>query len=69
MNSVFALMIVSVSGVVEAPNNFATMAECQKVVESIQFQSYCIEKKPVDTENEMKKFVAIFKMFQKELEK
>lgn len=68
MNSVFALMLVTATGVVEAPNTFATMDACQQVVNRISFQSYCIEKKPVNVEAEMSKFIALFKNFQRQME-
>jgi len=68
MNSVFALMIVTATGVVEAPNNFHTMKECQAVVDKITFSAYCVEKKPVNIEKEMNTFLALFKRMQKEME-
>lgn len=68
MNSVFALMLVTATGVVEAPNTFTTMAECEKVANRISFQSYCIEKKPVNVEAEMSKFITMFKSFQRQME-
>lgn len=69
MNSVFALMLVTATGVVEAPNTFTTMKDCQEVVNRISFQSYCIEKKPINVENEMNKFIVMFRKFQKEMER
>jgi hypothetical protein len=68
MNSVFALMIITAAGVVEAPNTFATMAECQAVVKRVQRETYCIEKKPVNVESELSKFIALFKNMQKEMD-
>lgn len=68
MNSVFALMIITATGVVEAPNNFTTMKDCLAVVDKINFASYCVEKKPVNIEKEMGSFIALFKMMQKEFE-
>lgn len=68
MNSVFALMFVTATGVVEAPNTFTTMAECEKVANRISLQSYCIEKKPINVEAEMSKFIAMFKTFQRQME-
>ena len=53
MNSVFALMILTANGVVEAPNTFKTLAECQSVVQRVQRETYCVEKKPVNVEKEM----------------
>jgi len=68
MNSVFALMIVTATGVVEAPNNFNTMKDCQAVVNRISTTSYCVEKKPVNIEKEMTTFFALFKQMQREFE-
>ena len=68
MNSVFALMLVTATGVVEAPNNFSTMKDCQAVVNKITFSAYCVEKKPVNIEKEMSAFFTIFKNMQKEFE-
>ena len=68
MNSVFALMIVTATGVVQAPNNFNTMKDCQAVVNRISTTSYCVEKKPVNIEKEMNTFLAMFKRMQKEME-
>ena len=66
MNSVFALMIVTATGVVEAPNTFATQADCEKVVKRIQQVTYCVEKKPVDIQKEMNVFFTLFRQMQKE---
>jgi hypothetical protein len=61
-------MIITATGVVEAPNTFATLAECEKVVQRVQRETYCIEKKPVNVEKEMNTFLALFKRMQKEME-
>lgn len=68
MNSVFALMLVTATGVVEAPNNFSTMKDCQAVVNKISFSSYCVEKKPINIEKEMTTLLTVFKKMQKEFE-
>ena len=68
MNSVFALMIVTATGVVEAPNNFNTMKDCQAVVDKNKFTAYCVEKKPVNIEKEMGTFLAMFKRMQQEFQ-
>lgn len=68
MNSIYVLMIVTMSGVVEAPNSFTSLAECEKVVQRIQRETYCIEKKPVNVEKEMNTFIAMFKNFAKEMD-
>lgn len=68
MNSVFALMIITANGVVEAPNTFRTLADCQTVVQRVQHETYCVEKKPVDTQKEMNTFLALFKQLRMEIE-
>jgi len=68
MNSVFALMIITAAGVVEAPNTFKTLAECQSVVQRVQRETYCVEKKPVDVQKEMNTFLALFKTMQRQME-
>ena len=68
MNSVFALMIITANGVVEAPNTFKTLAECQAVVQRVQRETYCVEKKPVDVQKEMNTFLALFKTMQRQME-
>jgi hypothetical protein len=68
MNSVFALMILTANGVVEAPNTFKTLAECQSVVQRVQRETYCVEKKPVDVQKEMNTFLALFKTMQRQME-
>jgi hypothetical protein len=68
MNSVFALMIITANGVVEAPNTFKTLAECQSVVQRVQRETYCVEKKPVDVQKEMNTFLALFKTMQRQME-
>ena len=68
MNSIFALMIITANGVVEAPNTFKTLAECQSVVQRVQRETYCVEKKPVDVQKEMNTFLALFKTMQRQME-
>lgn len=68
MNSVFALMIITAAGVVEAPNTFKTLADCQAVVQRVQRETYCVEKKPVDTQKELNTFLALFKQMRMEME-
>jgi hypothetical protein len=68
MNSIFALMIITANGVVEAPNTFKTLAECQAVVQRVQRETYCVEKKPVDVQKEMNTFLALFKSMQRQME-
>jgi hypothetical protein len=68
MNSVFALMIITSAGVVEAPNTFKTLADCQAVVQRVQRETYCVEKKPADTQKELNTFLALFKQMRTEME-
>jgi len=68
MNSVFALMIITSAGVVEAPNTFKTLADCQAVVQRVQRETYCVEKKPADTQKELNTFLALFKQMRMEME-
>lgn len=68
MNSVFALMIVTATGVVEAPNTFSSRLDCETVVKRIQRETYCVEKKPVDTQKEMAVFFNLFKQMKMEME-
>lgn len=68
MNTVFALMLITATGAVEAPNSFSTMAECEKVVSKISQTAYCVEKKPVNIEKEMKTFFALFNQMRMEME-
>jgi hypothetical protein len=68
MNTVFALMLVTATGVIEAPNNFSSRSECERVVTKIQGQAYCVEKRPVNVEKEMKTFFALFNQMRMEME-
>ena len=68
MNTIYALMLVTATGIVEAPNNFSSLAECEKVSQRVQ-NTYCAEKKPVDVEFESKKFMNMFKNIVKEMDK
>lgn len=69
MNSIYVLMIITSTGVVEAPNHFTSLAECEKVVQRVQRETYCIEKKPINVEQETKNFMNIFKNLVKEMDK
>jgi hypothetical protein len=68
VNTLVALMIVTATGVVEAPNNFNSMQECQDVVLKLKAESYCVVKKPVDAPAEIKKMMSVFKQMVKEME-
>ena len=68
MNSVFALMIITSAGVVEAPNTFKSLADCQAVVQRVQRETYCVEKKLADTQKELNTFLALFKQMRMEME-
>lgn len=67
MSTLYALMIVTITGVIEAPNYFKSMDECKEVSKTIQFQSYCVEKRVRSAEEELSYAVAIFKKMHKEL--
>lgn len=69
MNSVYALMIITMNGVVEAPNTFSSLSDCEKVVQRVQRETYCVEKKPVNIEHETKNLLNIFKNLVKEMDK
>jgi hypothetical protein len=69
MNSIIALMIVTSVGVTEAPNNFATMKECQAVSSKLKVESYCVEKKPVDIEKQMALMIGLMAKMKNEMEK
>jgi len=47
MNTIFALIILTANGPVEA-HSFGSMAECQKVQSSLKTESFCAEKKIPD---------------------
>jgi hypothetical protein len=69
MNSLVALMIVTSVGVTEAPNNFASLKECQAVSSKLKVESYCVEKKPVDIEKQMSLMIGIMAKMKSEMEK
>jgi hypothetical protein len=66
--TVFVLMIVTSNGVTEAPNAFSNMTDCEKVRVRIS-NTYCVEKKPSNIEQDAKKFMDVFKNMVKEMEK
>ncbi len=67
MNSLVALMIVTSVGVTEAPNNFASMKECQAVSAKLKVESYCIEKKPVDIEKQFALMIGLMSKMKSEM--
>ena len=70
MNTLFALMIVTSSGVTEAPNAFSSKLECVSVSNSLNrngISSYCVEKKPVNVELEMNRMMAIMKTMMQQM--
>jgi hypothetical protein len=69
MNSLVALMVVTSIGVTEAPNNFASLKECQAVSSKLKVESYCVEKKPVDIEKQMSLMIGIMAKMKSEMEK
>ena len=68
MNTLFVLMLVTATGAVESPNYFSSLESCEKVVKRIKTDAYCVEKKPVNIEQEMKSFATLFKNFAKEMD-
>jgi hypothetical protein len=68
MNTMIALMIVTATGVVEAPNNFNSMRECQAVVDKIKTTAYCVEKKPVDIDKQINMMFAIMSKMKSQME-
>ena len=68
MNTVYALMIITMSGVVEAPNTFSTLAECERVVQRVQRETYCVEKKPVDIDKQINMMFAIMSKMKSQME-
>jgi hypothetical protein len=68
MNTLFALMIVTASGVSEAPNNFSSKIDCISVSAQLKkdgISSYCVEKKPVNIEVEMNRMMTMMKSMMK----
>jgi hypothetical protein len=68
MNTLFALMIVTASGVSEAPNNFSSKLDCVSVSAQLKkdgISSYCVEKKPVNIEVEMNRMMLLMKSMMK----
>ena len=71
MNTVYVLMLITATGAIEAPNNFNTLAECERALNRIQSQqqkAYCVSKKPVDMQKELTTFIALFKHMMREIE-
>lgn len=68
MNSVFVLMVVTATGIMEAPNSFETFGDCERVRKLIELKTYCVEKKPVNVQKEMSNFLALFKQMRMEME-
>lgn len=68
MNTIVALMIVTATGVVEAPNSFSSLKECQAVVDKIKTTAYCVEKKPVDIDKQINMMFAIMSKMKSQME-
>jgi hypothetical protein len=66
MTTVYALMIITMTGVVEVPNPFKTMNECKEISKSIQFPSYCVEKEVENPEVQMNRMLTLMNRFKKE---
>lgn len=67
MNAVFTMLVVTASGSVTEAYNFSTKAECEAAAFRLQVKAVCIEKKPVDIENQMRKMIRMLKAMQNEL--
>jgi len=69
MNTVFTMLIATASGNVTEAYNFSTKAECESAAFRLQVKAVCVEKKPVDIENQMRKMIQMMKAMQNELDK
>lgn len=69
MNTVFTMLIATASGNVTEAYNFSTKAECESAAFRLQVKAVCVEKKPVDVENQMRKMIQMMKAMQNELDK
>jgi hypothetical protein len=70
MNTVFALMIITSTGVMEAPNAFKTEQACLAVQKQlVNTQSYCVAKENVTPEQAFAKMSVMMKNMMKEMEK
>lgn len=67
MTAVFTMLIVTASGNVTEAYNFSTKAECEAAAFRLQVKAVCVEKKPVDIENQMRKMIRMLKAMQNEL--
>ena len=69
MNAVFTMLVATASGSVTEAYNFSTKAECEAAAFRLQVKAVCVEKKPVDIENQMRKMIQMMKAMQNELDK
>ena len=69
MNTVFTMLIATASGNITEAYNFSTKAECESAAFRLQVKAVCVEKKPVDIENQMRKMIQMMKAMQNELDK
>jgi len=69
MNTVFTMLIATASGNVTEAYNFSTKTECESAAFRLQVKAVCVEKKPVDVENQMRKMIQMMKAMQNELDK
>ena len=68
MNTLYALMLVTTTGVVEAPNTFNNLADCEKVSSKIQ-NTYCVKKEPIDFDKKSKEMMKMFKSLVNDMDK
>jgi hypothetical protein len=69
MNAVFTMLVATASGSVTEAYNFSTKAECEAAAFRLQVKAVCVEKKPVDVENQMRKMIQMMKAMQNEFDK
>ena len=69
MNTVFALMIITSTSVMEAPNTFKTEKACLAVQQKlVNVQAYCVEKEVVTPEQAFAKMGNMMRSIQKQME-
>ena len=67
MNAIFALIILTANGPVEA-HQFNSMTECTKVQSTLKSESFCAERKPVDINSSMDMMFNVMKNMKTRME-
>ena len=67
MNAIFALIILTANGPVEA-HQFTSMTECTKVQSTLKSESFCAERKPVDINSSMDMMFNVMKNMKTRME-